>query len=147
VIELQVHGGPVCSRRVLTAAIEAGARPARPGEFTLRAFLNGRLDLSQAESVMQLVAARTAAAADSALAGLQGGVGEAVREIRCVRGARHHAFFLRGPHRLPRLLPRVFLSGPPLLGKRPPRARRGRGAPEGHAALSFEAQPPPNKPT
>ncbi|GBF90356.1 tRNA modification GTPase-like protein, partial [Raphidocelis subcapitata] len=82
VIELQVHGGPVCCRRVLTAVIEAGARPARPGEFTLRAFLNGRLDLSQAESVMQLVTARTAAAADSALAGLRGGVGETVRRIR-----------------------------------------------------------------
>ncbi|KAI8468364.1 MAG: P-loop containing nucleoside triphosphate hydrolase protein [Monoraphidium minutum] len=82
VIELQVHGGPVCCRRVLTAAIEAGARPAKPGEFTLRAFLNGRLDLSQAEAVMQLVNARTAAAADSALAGLQGGVGGAVRQIR-----------------------------------------------------------------
>ncbi|KIZ05706.1 tRNA modification GTPase mnmE [Monoraphidium neglectum] len=82
VIELQVHGGPVCCRRVLRAAIEAGARPARPGEFTLRAFLNGRLDLSQAESVMQLVEARTAAAADSALAGLRGGVGQEVRQIR-----------------------------------------------------------------
>ncbi len=82
-IELQVHGGPVCCRRALRACIEAGARPAKPGEFTLRAFLNGRLDLSQAESVMQLVTARTAAAADSALAGLRGGVGEAVRGIRC----------------------------------------------------------------
>jgi tRNA modification GTPase len=71
---------------VLRAAIEAGARPARPGEFTLRAFLNGRLDLSQAESVMQLVEARTAAAADSALAGLRGGVGQEVRQIRLGQG-------------------------------------------------------------
>lgn len=47
VIELHTHGGGVCAQRVLRACIEAGARPARPGEFTLRAFLNGRLDLSQ----------------------------------------------------------------------------------------------------
>lgn len=47
VIELHTHGGGVCAQRVLRAIIEAGARPARPGEFTLRAFLNGRLDLSQ----------------------------------------------------------------------------------------------------
>lgn len=71
VIEIHTHGGGLCAQRVLTACIEAGARPARPGEFTLRAFLNGRLDLSQAEAVMQLVGARSAAAADSALAGLQ----------------------------------------------------------------------------
>jgi hypothetical protein len=47
VVEVQCHGGGVSARRVLGAAIGAGARPARPGEFTLRAFLNGRLDLSQ----------------------------------------------------------------------------------------------------
>eukprot|EP00878_Enallax_costatus_P020410 GHUV01021575.1.p2 GENE.GHUV01021575.1~~GHUV01021575.1.p2 ORF type:complete len:134 (-),score=23.44 GHUV01021575.1:1001-1402(-) len=47
VLELHTHGGGVCAQRVLRACIEAGARPARPGEFTLRAFLNGRLDLSQ----------------------------------------------------------------------------------------------------
>lgn len=47
VLELHTHGGGVCAQRVLRALIEAGARPARPGEFTLRAFLNGRLDLSQ----------------------------------------------------------------------------------------------------
>jgi tRNA modification GTPase len=47
VLELHTHGGGVCAQRVLRAIVEAGARPARPGEFTLRAFLNGRLDLSQ----------------------------------------------------------------------------------------------------
>ena len=47
VLELHTHGGGVCAQRVLRAIIEAGARPARPGEFTLRAFLNGRLDLAQ----------------------------------------------------------------------------------------------------
>eukprot|EP00775_Hariotina_reticulata_P008308 gene8308-8493_t len=82
VIELHTHGGGVCAARVLRACIEAGARPARPGEFTLRAFLNGRLDLSQAENVLQLINARTPAAADSALAGLEGGLGDLVAELR-----------------------------------------------------------------
>ncbi|KAF8061319.1 mnmE [Scenedesmus sp. PABB004] len=82
VCELHTHGGGVCAQRVLRACIEAGARPARPGEFTLRAFLNGRLDLSQAENVLALVNARTATAADSALAGLAGGLGALVSELR-----------------------------------------------------------------
>eukprot|EP00882_Tetradesmus_deserticola_P010207 GHRQ01010784.1.p1 GENE.GHRQ01010784.1~~GHRQ01010784.1.p1 ORF type:complete len:382 (+),score=102.43 GHRQ01010784.1:62-1207(+) len=82
VIELHTHGGGVCAQRVLRACIEAGARPARPGEFTLRAFLNGRMDLSQAENVLQLVNARTSTAADSALAGLAGGLGQLVSELR-----------------------------------------------------------------
>jgi tRNA U34 5-carboxymethylaminomethyl modifying GTPase MnmE/TrmE len=50
VIELHTHGGGVCASRALQACLEAGARSARPGEFTLRAFLNGRLDLSQASA-------------------------------------------------------------------------------------------------
>lgn len=47
IVEIHTHGGGVCARRVLAAILEAGARLARPGEFTLRAFLNGRLDLTQ----------------------------------------------------------------------------------------------------
>ncbi|CAD7698367.1 unnamed protein product [Ostreobium quekettii] len=82
VVEFQCHGGPVCCQRVLNTCVRAGARLARPGEFTLRAFLNGRLDLSQAESVLQLVESRTAAAADSALAGLKGGIGDEIRSLR-----------------------------------------------------------------
>ena len=73
VVELHTHGGPVCAPRVAAACMAAGARAARPGEFTLRAFLSGRLDLAQAEAVADLVTARTPAAVDSALAGL--GVG------------------------------------------------------------------------
>jgi len=68
----------VCARRVLNACLAAGAALAKPGEFTLRAFLNGRLDLTQAESVEQLISAKTAQAADSAIAGLQGGIGAVV---------------------------------------------------------------------
>lgn len=82
VIELQCHGGGVCVQRVLACCLTAGARLAKPGEFTLRAFLNGRLDLSQAESVNELVGARTAAAADSAIAGLTGGIGAMVQKLR-----------------------------------------------------------------
>ena len=82
VVEIHTHGGVVCARRVLASCMAAGARLARPGEFTLRAFLNGRLDLSQAESVASLVSARTTAAADSALAGIQGGVGQHVLAAR-----------------------------------------------------------------
>ncbi|GMH03958.1 hypothetical protein Nepgr_005797 [Nepenthes gracilis] len=82
VIELQCHGSEVCLHRVLRACLDAGARLAEPGEFTLRAFLNGRIDLSQAESVANLVAANSAAAADAALAGIQGGFSTVVRSLR-----------------------------------------------------------------
>ncbi|KAH7301224.1 hypothetical protein KP509_23G016700 [Ceratopteris richardii] len=82
VIEIQCHGGGICSRRVLHLCLEAGARLAQPGEFTLRAFLNGRLDLSQAENVAQLVSAKTVSAAETALAGLQGGLSLLVQSLR-----------------------------------------------------------------
>lgn len=83
VVELHTHGGGVCAARVLAALNAAGARAARPGEFTLRAFLSGRLSLDQAEAVADLVTARTRSAADAALAGLgPGGVGATVTTIR-----------------------------------------------------------------
>eukprot|EP00899_Mesostigma_viride_P013598 jgi/Mesvir1/22239/Mv07734-RA.1 len=82
VVELQCHGGLVCVRSVLDACLQAGARLARPGEFTLRAFLNGRIDLTRAESIQQLVAARTPDAAMRALAGMKGGISEAVSRLR-----------------------------------------------------------------
>jgi len=72
VVEIGVHGGSVVARRVLEAVLASGARLADPGEFTRRAFLNGRIDLTQAEAVADLVAARTGRAADAALAGLAG---------------------------------------------------------------------------
>ncbi|KAG5544264.1 hypothetical protein RHGRI_016872 [Rhododendron griersonianum] len=71
VVELQCHGSEVCLRRVLRACLEGGARLAEPGEFTLRAFLNGRLDLSQAENVGKLISAKSIVAAEAALAGIQ----------------------------------------------------------------------------
>ena len=72
VVEFQCHGGAVTPRRVLAACLAAGARLARRGEFTERAFLNGKLDLGQAESVLDLVDAKTDRAADAALEGLAG---------------------------------------------------------------------------
>jgi tRNA modification GTPase len=72
VIELSCHGGRMAAERVLAALLRAGARLARPGEFTLRAFLNGRIDLAQAEAVADLIHAETAAAHELALAQLAG---------------------------------------------------------------------------
>jgi tRNA modification GTPase len=72
VVELQCHGGSIAPRRILDAAIAAGARLARRGEFTERAFLNGKLSLEQAEAVLALVDARTERAADDAIADLTG---------------------------------------------------------------------------
>ena len=111
VVEIHAHGGSVCVQRVLALLLRNGdetfertdagrfsknddekekdaeesfvrVRLARPGEFTLRAFLNGRLDLTQAEAVHGLVSARTAAAADGALSALRGGLAGPVRRAR-----------------------------------------------------------------
>ena len=82
VAELSCHGGPVALRRVLDSILAAGARPAGPGEFTLRAFLNGRLDLAQAEAVADLVAAPTPAALAVAANQLAGRLSDAVGEMR-----------------------------------------------------------------
>jgi len=72
VVEFQCHGGSITPRRILEAALRAGARLARRGEFTQRAFLNGHIDYDQAESVLDLVDAKTVRAADAALEGLSG---------------------------------------------------------------------------
>ena len=79
--EIQCHGGGVCARRVLNRAIELGARIAEPGEFTRRAFLNGRIDLSRAEAVMSLIGAHSEAAARASLRQLEGGVSGFVRAV------------------------------------------------------------------
>lgn len=72
VVEFQCHGGTVTPQRILAACLAAGARLARRGEFTERAFLNGKLALDQAESVLDLIDAKTERAADVALKGLTG---------------------------------------------------------------------------
>jgi tRNA modification GTPase len=81
VVEFQCHGGTVTPRRVLEACFSAGARLARRGEFTERAFLNGKLDYSQAESVIDLIEAKTDRAADAALSGLDGRMRSDIRAL------------------------------------------------------------------
>lgn len=84
VIEFHCHGGIMAVQQVLQLCIEQGARLAQPGEFTLRAFLNGRIDLTQAESISDLVGARSSQAAQTALAGLQGKLAHPIRQLRAM---------------------------------------------------------------
>jgi tRNA modification GTPase len=81
VLELQGHGGPVVMDMLLNAVLEAGARPARPGEFSERAFLNDKLDLAQAEAIADLIDSSTQQAARSALRSLQGGFSERINVL------------------------------------------------------------------
>lgn len=81
VIELQGHGGPVVMRLLLARCLDLGARLAEPGEFTRRAFLNGKLDLAQAEAVADLIDAATSSAARSAVRSLQGEFSRAVHAL------------------------------------------------------------------
>lgn len=80
--EFYCHGGLVPVRRLIEAAVAAGARPAEPGEFTRRAFLNGRMDLTQAEAVADLINAQTDAAARAAHRQLAGCVSERIATVR-----------------------------------------------------------------
>jgi tRNA modification GTPase len=82
VAEIQSHGGIVAVRRILQLVLAAGARPAEPGEMTLRAFVNGRLDLAQAEAVLDIVQARTDAALRVAVEQLGGQLSARVRRVR-----------------------------------------------------------------
>lgn len=82
VVEISAHGGVRSLQRVLDATLAAGARSAQPGEFTLRAFLHGRMDLTQAESVLALIQARTDTTADIALAAMGGRLSAPIREAR-----------------------------------------------------------------
>lgn len=82
VVELDCHGGVILLKKVLEAVIEAGARPAEPGEFTKRAFLNGRIDLSQAEAVMDLIQSKNEFAMESSLSQLKGGLKNKIEAIR-----------------------------------------------------------------
>ena len=81
-VELQCHGGPFVLQQVLEAVLKNGARLAEPGEFTKRAFLNGRLDLSEAEAVMDLISSHTELARETAFRQLQGAHSEKIRSLR-----------------------------------------------------------------
>ena len=81
VLELQGHGGPVVMQMLLARCLDLGARLAEPGEFSRRAFLNGKLDLAQAEAVADLIDAATTSAARSAVRSLQGEFSKAVHSL------------------------------------------------------------------
>ena len=81
-VEISCHGGTLVSAKVLEACLRAGARAARPGEFTERAFLNGKMDLTQAEAVIDLIRARTDLALRSATEQREGRLGDRIRKIR-----------------------------------------------------------------
>ncbi|NIQ94140.1 MAG: tRNA uridine-5-carboxymethylaminomethyl(34) synthesis GTPase MnmE [Desulfuromonadales bacterium] len=82
VVEIHCHGSPGIVRDILDLCIDAGARVARPGEFTLRAFLNGRLDLSQAEAVIDLIKSRTASSQRIAFSQLEGRLSRFIYKLR-----------------------------------------------------------------
>lgn len=82
IVEFHCHGGIIPVQQVLQLCLEEGARLAQPGEFTLRAFLNGRLDLTEAESIAELVGARSPQASHVALAGLQGKLAHPIQQLR-----------------------------------------------------------------
>lgn len=81
-VEIDCHGGTLVMKRILETVIKYGARPAEPGEFTKRAFLNGRIDLSQAESVIDVINAKNDFALESSVHQLQGAVLNKIKEIR-----------------------------------------------------------------
>ncbi len=82
VVEIHSHGGIILVQQILQLCVEYGAKVAEPGEFTLRAFLNGRIDLTQAESISDLVGALSPAAAQTAIAGLQGKLRQPIGQLR-----------------------------------------------------------------
>ena len=82
VVEIDCHGGILVTRIVLEAAIKAGAKPAEPGEFTKRAFLNGRIDLSQAEAVIDVINSKNEYALKSSVSQLDGKLSAKIKEIR-----------------------------------------------------------------
>ncbi|GAC1691100.1 MAG: tRNA uridine-5-carboxymethylaminomethyl(34) synthesis GTPase MnmE [Ktedonobacteraceae bacterium] len=82
VVEIQGHGGPLILHRILRTVLTQGARMANPGEFTLRAFLNGRLDLAQAEAVMDLIGSETEVSQRLAMQQLRGHLSERIEQAR-----------------------------------------------------------------
>ncbi|MEL7077520.1 MAG: tRNA uridine-5-carboxymethylaminomethyl(34) synthesis GTPase MnmE [Cyanobacteria bacterium J06582_2] len=84
VAEFHCHGGIMAVQSVLQLCVAQGARLAQPGEFSLRAFLNGRIDLTQAESIAELVSAQSHQASQIAVAGLQGKLGSPIKDLRTI---------------------------------------------------------------
>ncbi|HWB26765.1 MAG TPA: tRNA uridine-5-carboxymethylaminomethyl(34) synthesis GTPase MnmE [Chitinophagaceae bacterium] len=82
VVEISCHGSPYIQQQVLQALLQSGARAAKPGEFTQRAFLNGKLDLAQAEAVADLIASNTEASRRAAIQNIRGGFSHALQQVR-----------------------------------------------------------------
>jgi tRNA modification GTPase len=82
VVEIQCHGGIVVLRKVLDLVLRAGSRLAKPGEFSKRAFLNGKLDITQAEAIMDMVNAKTEVSVKAAANNLQGSIALKIKEVR-----------------------------------------------------------------
>ena len=82
VVEISCHGSPYVQQQVLQACVHKGARIAKPGEYTQRAFLNGKLDLTQAEAVADLIASNTSASQKTALHNIRGGFSEVLKTLR-----------------------------------------------------------------
>lgn len=91
-VEIDCHGGTLVIRRILETVLKYGARAAEPGEFTKRAFLNGRIDLSQAESVMDVIQAKNQFSLDSSLKQLQGVLYQRIQKLRA--GVLHEIAFI-----------------------------------------------------
>lgn len=83
-VEIDCHGGILMLRKILEICVKSGARPAEPGEFTKRAFLNGRIDLAEAEAVSALISAKSEDGMKASMAQLQGAVSEKIRQFRSV---------------------------------------------------------------
>lgn len=81
-VEIDCHGGVLMTKKILETVLRHGARPAEPGEFTKRAFLNGRIDLSQAEAVIDVINAKNDYALKSSVSQLEGAVSKKIRELR-----------------------------------------------------------------
>jgi tRNA modification GTPase len=82
VVEIHCHGGMIPVRRIIDLTLEEGARLAMPGEFTKRAFLNGRVDLAQAEAVMDLISSKSEDAAKASLSQMAGALSRKIKELR-----------------------------------------------------------------
>ena len=81
-VEITCHGSPYILQKIMEALVNIGVRPAQPGEYTMRAFMNGRMDLSQAEAVADLIAAESGAAHKTALQQMRGGFSNQIKELR-----------------------------------------------------------------
>src|SRR5699024_6153077 len=95
-VELSTHNSPYIIEKIIQLLIRKGARAAKPGEFTLRAFLNGTMDLSQAEAVADLIASNSASSHQGALQQMRGGFANELQVLReplihsaCVRALEH----------------------------------------------------------